>query len=94
MIGYVDVVDCLPMSTENAERDVLKLNTDTGGWWRCYADRHPADAENIDDQIPFGIYRPGRWAIELANPVRVDPFPAKGSQARPWNLELPEGVTP
>lgn len=50
---------------------------------------HGGEAVDITDQLPYGDYRPGRWAWALADVEPVDPpVPAKGRQG--WfTVELP-----
>lgn len=39
------------------------------------------NVDSLDDQMPYGIWEPGRWAWELADiEVLRDPIPTKGKQ--------------
>ncbi|MDB5240095.1 MAG: hypothetical protein JWP57_720 [Spirosoma sp.] len=54
------------------------------------------DGDNIEaewlDEFFYGDYSGGRFAWELANPVRyINPIPAKGSQGF-WSFDLPDFV--
>lgn len=56
-----------------------------------YADRLRLWAEDADtwtdlsDQLPFGGWRPGRWAWRLTDVRPVDPIPCRGAQGV-WRL--------
>lgn len=55
--------------------------------WRWDAETNSATPEDISDQLPFGHWVPGNWAMELLD-VELLPFPhpCKGSQGV-WRLE-------
>jgi len=93
VVGYVDVVDCLPIVADVAHHDgeqrvfPFPMSNGMPELWRTA--KHSGPPVSLQSQLPYGDFMPGRWAIELANPVRVHPFPARGQQAVPWNLALP-----
>ena len=77
VVGSAVLVGCVPMVADWVDIDCLKLNTDTGRWWRQHADHHPSEADAIDDQVPLGDFAPGRWGLILED--------AKTCQERcPW----------
>lgn len=55
--------------------------------WRWDAETNAANPEDISDQLPFGHWSPGNWAMELLD-VELLPFPhpCKGFQGV-WRLE-------
>jgi len=63
------VVDCLPM-VEPLDEALPCVEINDAGLHRWHpADPAPsgeADYVDISDQLPFGFWEPGRWAIELA----------------------------
>lgn len=84
VVAVAQLVDCVPITNawpENDGRHVL-----LGGDQRLWLYRgHPYNEwprpEDVTDQLPFGDYRPGRWAWLLED-IRAlpAPVPARGRQ--------------
>lgn len=83
MLGTVEVVDCIPITDCADHTHHICLS---GGGLLHHSSPHAPHAEgqterDISDQLPFGDWEPGRWAIELTDPVKfADPIPVKGRQ--------------
>ena len=85
VVAVANLVDCVPIvrdhemasapfAFENFEGDVFAL--DAGQY------EHVRRGEG-----PFGDYRPGRFALLLADVARLpEPVPARGQQAVPWRV--------
>lgn len=82
VVGWVDVVDCVPAERvvhDDVEKPERTETLDGPGWVLPYRDE------------PLGDYGPGRWAWIAGDRGTVArPIVCKGSQARPWHL--PEDV--
>ena len=89
ILGTVEVVDCIPIDDDLEpqrvkcpDTRVIHLNSEAGTltlWASCGDDEW--DERDISDQLPYGNWEPGDWAIELADPQPFDePIPAKGKQ--------------
>ncbi len=94
----VEVVGVLPIRSHLENPHLEGPNPALRDWsaWICHEvdiDRLTLDVdgcENVDisDQIPFGIWTPGRWAYELADvQLLPEPIPVKGKQGL-WEWEL------
>lgn len=87
VVGTAVLTDCVPIDDCGGYYEsVVKVRRDNGTLWRCYVDRHPADADDVSDQLPFGDFAPGRWAWLLADAEPCDPIPVTGRQGV-WNWE-------
>lgn len=100
LLGTVEVVRALPISSGadceiSAWTDLNDIVYDLEvctlvGFTEAPNGALLADYEydDLDDQIPYGDWQPGRWAWELANVERFDtPIPAKGKQGV-WEVDL------
>lgn len=97
ILGTVEVRDCIQVyDSEDLcdrglraawERHITVDDTRLTLWQYTGYPVSEWDETDISDQLPFGDWRPGRWAIELADPEPFDePIPAKGKQGV-WRWE-------
>lgn len=81
VVATCTLADCVPMVDHyEPGQACLKLRNDNDTLWLIKAGEHPADAVNVTDQLPYGDFRPGRWAWLLEDITPCDPVPAKGKQ--------------
>lgn len=100
LLGTVEVTRALPINT-GADVEIsawTDLNNTVRDLEVCTligfteapngALRADYEYDDLDDQIPYGDWQPGRWAWELANVERFDrPIPVKGKQGV-WEVTL------
>jgi len=77
VVGTAVLTDCIPMVGLDDSRTALAMI------WR--PNQHPIWTD-VSDQLPFGVFAPGRWAWLLADAEPCDPYPAVGRQGI-WNWE-------
>jgi hypothetical protein len=92
------VTDCLPMvaaaDERRGERRLVVGPPAQRGVRRFLRVVGPSEGdphEYADDQVPYGDYRPGRWALALADvePLAV-PMPFKGGQGLSRSIDVDE----
>lgn len=77
IVGTVDVVRCLPIlaGVDLMRRPwgvcIGRIGDGTGSQLATYQSDQEFPERFIDDQLPFCDWSPGRWAVEVANPVRT-----------------------
>lgn len=61
IVATAELVDCLPIVGHGDQQQLPFIRVDTPFLWLEEYD----GTEHLDDQLPFGIWDPGRWAWRL-----------------------------
>lgn len=101
IVATAQLVDCVPIVAERGcneveapEGGMVTISADGTcltrfKWSDTFYGRklHSLREWSIQDQLPYGTYEPGRWALILED-VRPlpEPVPATGKQAVPWTV--------
>jgi hypothetical protein len=85
IVGYVTIADTLPIVDDAGCVNIRAHVCVTGEWMLHHSrlDEPWPDGQtehDISDQLPYGHWRAGNWAMELTDPEPCDPIPAKGKQ--------------
>lgn len=85
VVGTAVLVDCVPMVHTTQPRNGRCLVVDPNGMVLHGDPLKPG--LDVEDQRPFGLFEPGRWAWLLSDVERfAEPIPAVGRQGI-WNWE-------
>lgn len=88
IVGTAVLADCVPMVADGWPanepwRPALVIEDDT---LTLYRTDEPERDEQVDDQLPFGLFEPGRWGWLLTDAVKLDePIHCTGRQGL-WNV--------
>jgi len=96
VVDCLPIVEAVPIGQHDRDETVIQLLTDDGeGRTRLDVLRREVQGgyieRNIDDQLPYGDFTPGRYGLLLEHVVGFSkPILCKGNQAVPWRV--PEDV--
>lgn len=95
IVAVANLVDCLPICGHGelpAKPGLFIEDTRTvegNRLWLCRLrlDGGVDTVNRVEDQRPYGIYLPGRYALLLEDVTRLpEPVPARGNQPVPWRV--------
>ena len=85
IVAVANLVDCLPIVDVIGAEHQEGAYVEAGGTYLSVWHPGAPVTERIDEQIPFGDFSPGRFALLLEDVYCLpEPVPATGKQAVPW----------